>query len=487
MTTSTRTTEEVIDLIEKNDDAASGAVAQLDTYCQQDEIGRTPLNTAIEFNNRDIIALITESGDAIDYFPRIDEYLINPVKHTVTDAVNEGQVADTEKYLVACFGERMRFQRTPLHTACRYANQEAMSTLVSRKADVNARDILGLTPLELAIELGGPDTATAFLDACKENERNVDISDFTLRMACANPGLYRQVVQEGNMDKKARRFAFNLSAALLDEDAMEQLLQAGMKIKDAFGPELNPIREVCTSRLLSVYEHPEAPRLAGQYAAATDFGGSTIHVDNDDINNAQTLEEIHALFRNAEKKEEDKKRRQTSYTLSDDEQQALLKKRIALINLLTKSGATAKMIQRKAPYGFASDIVSMGSPEILQALANIGVTLAPEEDGPSELVSALVDSNFGMIDPLIQMGHEWTGEENNHPELLREYRKWKKDNESDVVQLNLPEEKADTLSQGALCALSGIQTGPGNSRENQCCSRQRFPRRYSQANRSLPG
>jgi hypothetical protein len=445
----TPTIEDAIDLIEQHSSDANMALEQLTTYCQQDKSGRTPLNSAIAFNNREITRLLAKSDDAINFFPKIDADLLTPVKHMVSDAVSENHLEQTEKHLAEVFGPRMCLQRTPLHQACRSGNQEAIALLISRNAELNQKDILGVTPFELCIEFGGPVAADQFLAQCDKHKKKVTVSDMTLRMLVPEPALYQQVMRRGKLDIKAKRFAFNLACALLDKQSMEDLLKQGLNINKTMNHEYSPILEVCTSRSLFLYQHPQAPRLAGQYAAARPAGAGAIHIDNDRIRNAETLADIKALFKNASDDAENSKRQATSCTLSEEERQSQLSLRTTLVDYLMERGMDAAIAESKAPYGFVDDVLSTNSIELLQVLVNHGFSLAPERGNEdAQLHTALCQRQYAMVDLLLQLGHKWGKLKRTQAGLATEYANWKQQHTTASEPLDLSNRRSAAAQDG---------------------------------------
>lgn len=432
------TIEKINELIEQHSDEATTAIVQLGNYCVQDKTCRTPLNVAVQSRNLEVIRLLAESQKAINFSPSIDEELLAPVRHSVGAFFSGENVEETESYLLQSFGPHMCFQRTPLHTACRYADPDVIALLISKDANLDAKDIMGLTPLELCLQFGETSAIDRFISCRIEHKGKLGVTELALTQACSDAALYQQLIQLGKLDIKAKRFAFSLACALLDREGVDSLLEQGLDINKTMNDEFSPILEVCTSRSLSLYEHPEAPRLAGQYAAAR--GTGAIKVSNDDILNAESLGDIEALFSDAFGVVANKQVEQTSYTLSDEERQSQLSQRLALIDYLFDRGLDAGIAQKNAPYGFVGDIVSTNSPVLLQALASKGFSLGPEQgDEDVELHMALRNGQYAMVDPLLQLGHQWGTLKREQPDLVQEYSDWKNQNETDVVKLDLAE------------------------------------------------
>ncbi len=372
------TIDEINALIEQHSDRAKQAVSQLADYCQQDSRCRTPLNIAVQSYNHDIVSVLAESEEAINFSPSIDADLLSPAKHSVGSIFLGDNVEETEEYLLQSFGSHSCWQRTPLHTACRHGDADSIALLISKNAGLDTKDIMGLTPLDLCLQFCETETIDRFTSCCTEHKRKLGITEQALMSACANTGLYDRLMKFGALNIKARRFAFSRACALLDKEGIEALLGQGLDINKTMNDEFSPIMEVCTSRLLFLYEHPDAPRLAGQHAAAQEAGAGGIRIDNDAILNAESLDDLEALFSNSIEDAENKHAKQTAYALSDKERQSQLALRIELIDYLVEQGLDTGIAQEKAPFAFLDHIASMNSPEIHQALLQKGFLLAPE-------------------------------------------------------------------------------------------------------------
>ncbi len=277
-------------------------------------------------------------------------------------------------------------QRTPLHVACRNGDIEAIELLISKNAAPDATDILGLTPLELCILSGGADATDRFVSCSVAGKRKLPISDIALQAACPDTALYEKLIHHGTLNLTAKRFAFSLACALLDKDAVNNWFEQGLGVNKMTNNDFSPIFEVCTSRSLSLYDHPDAPRLAGQYVATQPAGMGGIHIDNGDIMNAESLEDIEALFGAASE--------QTPYVVSDEERQSQLSLRLELIDMLAEHGMDVGLAEEKAPYGFWDDVKSLNSPELIQGLTAKGFSAGQKHPRSSKRVKAIRDSRL---------------------------------------------------------------------------------------------
>ena len=390
----TLTIEAVNELIAQHSDKARDAIEKLADYCQQDKNGETPLNVAVQSHNHDIVMLLAESEGAVNFWPKIDDHLLKPVRYSVGAIFTGKNIEQAEQYLRQSFGPFTCLQRTPLHIACRHGVIDAIELLISKNAALDAKDLLGLTPFELCILSGGANAADRFVSCCVASKRKLSMSEIALQAACPDTALYEKLIHHGTLNIKAKRFAFSLACALLGKDAVNNWFQQGLDINKMTNKEFSPIFEICTSQSLSLYDHPDAPRLAGQYVAKQPAGMGGIHIDNDDIMNAESLEDIEALFSEATDQAASKKTEQTSYVVSDEERQSQLSLRLELIDMLVEHGMDVGFAEEKAPYGFWDKVKSINSPELLQALTAKGFSLGQKHPKSSKRVKAIRDSKL---------------------------------------------------------------------------------------------
>ena len=346
--------DDAIELIAQHASNARSVVEALDDYCQQDQNGATPFNVAVQTKNRDVIALLAESESAINYCPSLVDDLATPAKYSVAAMFSGTNVEETETYLQQSFGPHICMQRTPLHIACRLGDSETIELLISKKAALDVIDLLGLTPLELCIACGGADAAERFIRSAVDRGRTLAVTKSALQSACPDPEVYDKLLQSGALDSKAKRFAFCLACALLDKDTVSRWLEQDPDLSNSTNDDCNPGLEVCTSRSLSFYNHPNAPRLAAQYLSKQPQ--SSIHVDNDAIMNAESLEDIASLF--------DEASAQPSFELPDEERRSQLSRRLELIELLARYGLNSGVAR--------DDIEILETPELLDALSENG-------------------------------------------------------------------------------------------------------------------
>lgn len=164
---------------------------------------------------------------------------------------------------------------------------------------------------------------------------------------------------------------------------------------------------------------------------------------------------------------------QTSYTLSDDERQSQQSQRLDLIEYLFERGLNSSTAENNAPYGFLSDIVITNSPEPLQALVSKGFSMASAQDNEdAERYTALSKARYAMVDPLLQLGHQWGTLKKKHPSGCGPIRTGRKS-----MQRTFPKWNQSNVSAIAVAPMapnpskrSGNPDGHWNWRESPYCS-----------------
>jgi cytohesin len=118
---------------------------------EPDKDGRTPLHDAACDGNEDLLRLLLERGAQVDAVDRLGMTALHV-------AANRG-IAEAVKVLIshkADVNARDKEGQTPLHWAARYGQKDAVQALLDGHADVSARDNAGRTPLHAAAQVDGP-------------------------------------------------------------------------------------------------------------------------------------------------------------------------------------------------------------------------------------------------------------------------------------------------------------------------------------------
>lgn len=130
----------------------------------------TPLHAAIESGNLDIAQFLIDRGAYINALDRRGDSLLHKAVQSkkldvVEFIINEGYVADVDV--------RNIFRVTPLHRAAEDGNIDIVQLLISRGANLNARDCNGYSPLHLAVRYQRLDVVEILLEDCAD----VDVLD----------------------------------------------------------------------------------------------------------------------------------------------------------------------------------------------------------------------------------------------------------------------------------------------------------------------
>ena len=128
--------------------------------------------------------------------------LFSGCQASIHDAVAGGTVEEVQAMLARqpeLVHERdPRDHRTPLHYAVRNARLEMMELLVAQGADLNARDITGMTPLHIAAWMGFRQEALWLLDNGAELEPRDHFGDTPVHTAALfHGGLIGPLVSRG--------------------------------------------------------------------------------------------------------------------------------------------------------------------------------------------------------------------------------------------------------------------------------------------------
>jgi hypothetical protein len=307
----------------------------------------------------------------------VDAEIARPVKNTISSLFDGENIEEAENYLVNSFGRRACFQRTPLHQACRYNNSAAMALLIANNADLEQKDIFGLTPLEICIKFGDEKWVAHFLACCGEAGRRVNVNEALLKLLCADKNVFAQLIDHGKMDKKATCFAFNYACSLLDQALAARLLDRGLDINKTMSPELNPVLEACTSKLLQAY----GKAIEAQQDPANKAGASTL----DDAKTAKPEEEkTYASVQEKRRAEQREKRRAAAKLKkqqalnalkSNSSAQELEKDRLDFIDFLFERGLDVRIAETKAPGYFADSIADLNSAALRTKLIDYGFSL----------------------------------------------------------------------------------------------------------------
>jgi ankyrin repeat protein len=122
------------------------------------DMGATPLHTAAEEGNVDIIKLLIEDGlhtGVVDWMSNTALHVASAKGHTQAAAVLHEKGADP--------GARNNQNDTPLHLAADAGHVDVARMLIEAGADMNAKDYRNQTPLKRARDRGRNEVASLLL------------------------------------------------------------------------------------------------------------------------------------------------------------------------------------------------------------------------------------------------------------------------------------------------------------------------------------
>lgn len=381
--------DQLIRSIEASDPAASTMIEALESRCLVDGRNRTLFDAAIRAENADVIALLASDAQALAYRAPIDRSLERPVKHTIAQFGIEHPISKIETYLEGSFGTDMAYGRTPLHTACRAGHFETCATLIGAGAKLNAKDVLGLTPLELSMFAHGEAGMHPFIAAFEgSGQRNLPVGARLLREAFAFPAALARLLATAKLDAAARRLLFCYYCARLDADAVTAMLNDGFDINKGVSAKVNPFREACTSHLLWEDDLPDCQELAFHMVKHRGLiGALTTSVDNALIN--EDGSNLLELMAQAERARKALVAQGNNLTLEPKLERQLIQRRIELLEILFAGGLDFRLARSKLPSDFANELHEMRLGDIARFLK--GRSKGPE---PSRKKPRITASTF---------------------------------------------------------------------------------------------
>ncbi|MEJ2424793.1 MAG: hypothetical protein P8101_10075 [Candidatus Thiodiazotropha sp.] len=373
--------EMVLDQIEKHTSDAIDGLKSLGTCCVVDSRNRTPFDVAIICDNRTVIDFLCEDKDCLNFCANIDKGLKKTIKQALEYSSSDDSYQKAEDFVKRTFGDETPLERTPLLQACRFNNHYAVEKLLAKKVNASAKDIAGLTAIDLCHEAGGDALLKFFISACRESGVQITLSEEILRKYVQDPGMLTLIRDACKPTVNNHRLLLAMYCSLIDVANVEYLLGKGVDVNKCTNSQYHPLFEACTSCLMWEWRHPDFPVLAYAYTKAYgDAAAQSIQVDNDLIANAESLEDIERLFQDALGKQDTAQNAARSTKLSTDELNAQLRKRLAIIDLLLGAGLDVSQAEKKCPDLFVSRLVGIKQPPILQKLAAHGFALKPETD-----------------------------------------------------------------------------------------------------------
>lgn len=333
--------------IEANDASAVAEVEALDDRCLADSRNQTLFDIAILSKHAGVMGVLVSDENALGFSVPIDEKTKDPVKHAVAMKEIEVPVSAIESFLTEAFGEDLAFGRTPLHTACRTGDPDAMELLLRSSAQLGDKDITGLTAAELAFFAHGEAGLCVFLDAFERSGRKaLPVGKRLIEETIAFPETLGRLLCVAKLDAAARCLLFCYRCAWLDIDAVRAMLEQGHDPNKGVTAELNPLWEACSSAMLWDDAIPGGLEMAFHYTKFTGHpGASVVSFDNDLLN--EDGSNFDKLFREAERKRKSLVKMVEDMSIAPEAERDMIARRIALLDVLFDAGADLALARKK--------------------------------------------------------------------------------------------------------------------------------------------
>lgn len=411
------------------------ALLTLASPCVVDSYGQSPLNVAIQFNNAEVMTSLLGNEEALEFAPAVHPMDSVRLMKTIYSSEGIDDIDLAEQRVLGPAGVPPYWQRTPLLQACRYRNKDAIRQLIDRGAKLNAKDLVGETPLSMCIRSGGIELAEYFIQSCIDAKRPFPFTEELLENICKSPVLYELAIKHGRPNAGAKRFIFNLACATLDQSTVTEMLNNGFDVNSAITQMTDPVTESVTSRLAWMHEVPGWQELAAGYAHVNGHSATTsISIPNDPGPDDLTYGETVALH--AELNASVRRKEINPKFMSVGER----KDRLSLLGLLIESGLNVAKVESKLNFPLSGDVVVTNEPEFFVALTDAGFNLGPEDKYDDMQIATTVRHGlFDMVDPLEQCGHKPRNMKSVPGDRLEEFRRWQETAETSAnIEITAP-------------------------------------------------
>ena len=406
------------DLIRAGSAGAVPALKALPSVCVLDEDAQSPFNVAIQASHTEAIETLLTVDEAREFAPAVHPADRVKLIKTIYGTEQLDDVELAESRILRVIEGPSYWQRTPLLQACRYAQAEAIDGLVACGAKLNAKDLLGETPLSLCLKVGGIALARQFVGSCIAHKKNVPVTEELLAAAAADKAFLDEVLTHGKLTAKTKRFVFNLACSTLDRTVVERMLNEGFDVNAALTRFTNPVVELINSQLAWTHEVQGWEELAAGYAH---FHGHpqavTSHVPPD-----TDMSEYNKLFAQHKKLKASTRRDGVDPTFMSDEHK---RTRLDLLDLLVSRGLNVAEVRKNLNFPLAMEVICTNDPDFVHALAHHGFRLAPDEGGDSVEIAMAIDKRcYSIVAALEQCGHR-VGKLKHLPAgRVAEFREW---------------------------------------------------------------
>lgn len=358
--------------IEERDASVLAALSALADRCLVDGQNRTLFDVAILANNAEVIALLASDSGALEFAAPIDPETRDPIRHSAAMHDVVYPISKLENLLQQSFGESLSYGRTPLHTACRAGNANAIQALLAAGAKTNVKDAIGLTAPELAFYAHGESGLSNFVAAAERNDLTaLPVGKRLLRETFAFPDTLEKLLSIAKLDAYARRLLFCYRCAWLDIDAVQTMLAEGHDPNKGLTAEINPLWEACTSALLWDEAIPGGFEMAYHFTKHWGHpGASAVSFDNALLN--EDGSNFGKLFADAQRKQKEQIKLVENLTIDPDTERDVIAQRIAMLDVLLDAGADPGLARKKLDFGTFADLKEMQLGEVADHLKQRG-------------------------------------------------------------------------------------------------------------------
>ena len=358
--------------IEAHDASVIATLSALTDRCLVDAQNRTLFDVAILANHSEVIALLASDSKALEFAAPIDPEVKDPIRHAAAMHDVEYPISKLEHVLQQSFGEGLAYGRTPLHTACRAGNTDAIEYLLAAGAKTNVEDAIGLTAPELAFYAHGEMGLRNLLAASDSNNPSaLPVGKRLLRETFAFPDTMEELLRIAKLDAYARRLLFCYRCAWLDIDAVKTMLADGHDPNEGLTADINPLWEACTSALLWDETIPGGFEMAYHFTKHWGHpGASSVSFDNALLN--EDGSNFGELFSGAKRKQKEQIKMVEKMTIDPDTERDVIAQRIAMLDILLGAGADTGLARRKLDFGTFADLKDMQLGDVADRLKRSG-------------------------------------------------------------------------------------------------------------------
>lgn len=360
--------------IEAQDPSVVATLSALPDRCLVDSRNRTLFDVAILANNTDAIVLLATDSDALEFSAPVNPQIKDPIRQSAAMHDIEHPISKLEAVLQRSFGDDIAYGRTPLHTASRVGNFEAIETLLASGTKTNVKDAIGLTAPELAFYAHGDEALRGFVAACVSNKVSaLPVGKRLLREAFAYPETLEGLLGVAKLDAHAKRLLFCYRCAWLDIDAVKGMLADGHDPNKGVTAEINPLWAACTSAPLWDETIPGGFEMAYHYtkhwghpdASSVSFDSALLNEDGSNLGQ---------LMAEAKRKQKTQVEIVEQLKIDPDIEREVIARRVAMLDVLLEAGVDIALARKKVGLGSFADLREMQLGDVAERLKRRGGT-----------------------------------------------------------------------------------------------------------------